>query len=205
MLSASCTEAELDERVFRLPLQDDWQQQINDLLPQLEGADWFYLLRAGDRLVAPALLVMAERIAFSRTLTCLYSDEGGLRQGESAEPAFKPDFNLDLMRSYPYVGRALAFEREAFPGAGRFRFASSASWRLTMCSGAWSRMTALQVIGHIAEVLLESAFDLAKWLSQPEVVENNPLLLQAHLQRMGIAHEIRHGRFDAAQPCRLSP
>ncbi len=81
VLSASCTEAVLDERVFRMPLQDDWQQQINALLPQLEGTGWFYLLRAGDRLVAPALLVMAERIALSRTLTCLYSDEGGLHQG----------------------------------------------------------------------------------------------------------------------------
>jgi len=190
VLSSACMEAELDERIFRLPLQDDWQQQINDLLPQLDGADWFYLLRAGDRLVAPALLVMAERIALSRTLKCLYSDEGGLRQGESAEPAFKPDFNLDLMRSYPYVGRALAFEREAFLALGGFDsvFGELAPhdvlWRLVENDGP-------QVIGHVAEILLESAFDLAKWLSQPEVVDNNPLLLQAHLDRMGIAHVIR--------------
>ncbi|MEB0224503.1 glycosyltransferase [Pseudomonas sp. 10S4] len=191
VLSASCLEAELDERVFRLPLQDDWQQQVNDLLPQLDGADWFYLLQAGDRLVAPALLVMAERIALSRTLKCLYSDEGGLRQGESAEPAFKPDFNLDLMRSYPYVGRALAFEREGFLALGGFDSVygelgpHDVLWRLVESDGP-------QVIGHIAEILLESTFDLAKWLSQPEVVENNPLVVQAHLQRMGVAHDIRN-------------
>ena len=192
VLSASCTEAQLDERVVRMPLQDDWQQQINDLLPQLDGADWFYLLRAGDRLVVPALLVMAERIALSRTLTCLYSDEGGLSQGESTEPVFKPDFNLDLMRSYPYVGRALAFERERFLTLGGFdsSFGELAPhdvlWRMVEDDGT-------QVVGHIAEVLLESAFDLARWLSGPEMADSNAQLVGAHLDRLGIAHEIRRG------------
>jgi glycosyltransferase involved in cell wall biosynthesis len=192
VLSTSCTRVELEERVFRVPLQDDWQQQVNELLSQLEGADWFYLLRAGDRLVVPALLVMAERIALTPAMTCLYSDEGGLYQGESAEPAFKPDFNLDLMRSYPYVGRALAFERERFLAVGGFnsRFAELAPhdvlWRMVEDDGT-------QVVGHIAEVLLESTLDLAKWLSQPQVLDTNPLLLEAHLQRLGIAHEIRPG------------
>ncbi|KII38042.1 glycosyl transferase family 2 [Pseudomonas fluorescens] len=192
VLSASCTQAELDERVFRVPLQDDWQQQLNELLPQLQGADWFYPLRAGDRLVVPALLVMAERIALTPTLACLYSDEGGLNQGESAEPAFKPDFNLDLMRSYPYVGRALAFERERFLAVGGFdsQFGELAPhdvlWRMVENEGTGA-------IGHIAEILLESALDLAKWLSQPQVLDTNPLVLEAHLQRLGIAHEIRPG------------
>jgi hypothetical protein len=36
VLSASCTETQLEERVLRMPLQEDWQQQINELLPQLE-------------------------------------------------------------------------------------------------------------------------------------------------------------------------
>lgn len=192
VLSSACTEASLDERVFRLPLQEDWQQQINELLLQLDGADWFYLLRAGDRLVQPALLVMAERIAFSHNVLCFYSDEGGLSLGESAEPAFKPDFNLDLMRSYPYVGRALAFEREGFLALGGFNslFGELAPhdvlWRMVENDGT-------RVVGHIAEILLESAFDLAKWLSLPEVAENSPLLLQAHLQRLGVAHEIQSG------------
>lgn len=156
MLSVACTEAQLQDRVFHMPLQDDGLEQINTLLPQLEGADWFYLLQPGDRPVAPALLVMADRIAHSRSLTCLYSDEGSLRDGESAEPAFKPDFNLDLMRSYPYVGRALAFQRERFLALGGFAptFAELAPhdmlWRMAESDG-------LHVIGHVAEVLLESS------------------------------------------------
>lgn len=141
VLSASCTEAELDGRVFRMPLQGEGLEQINTLLAQLDGADWFYLLQAGDRPVMPALLVMADRIAHTPTLTCLYSDEGSLRSGEPAEPAFKPDFNLDLMRSYPYVGRALAFQRERFLALGGFEptFVELAPM---MCCGGWLRATA---------------------------------------------------------------
>ena len=192
VLSAGCTEAALDGQVFRMPLQDDGLEQINALLAQLEGADWFYLLQAGDRPVAPALLVMAERIANARSLTCLYSDEGSLHGGESAEPAFKPDFNLDLMRSYPYVGRALAFQRERFLALGGFdsTFAELAPhdvlWRMVENDGT-------QVVGHIAEVLLESPFDLSRWLAEPGVIEQNPRVLEAHLQRLGIGYEIRRG------------
>lgn len=192
VLSVSCTEAQLEGRVFSMPLQADGLEQINALLPQLEGADWFYLLQPGDRPVAPALLVMADRIAHSSSLTCLYSDEGSLRDGESAEPAFKPDFNLDLMRSYPYVGRALAFKRERFLQLGGFvpDFAELAPqdvlWRMVESEG-------LQVVGHIAEVLLESKFDLSQWLTEPGVVEQSPRVVEAHLQRLGIAHEIRGG------------
>ncbi|MBC3774903.1 glycosyltransferase [Pseudomonas sp. SWRI99] len=192
VLSAACNEATLDGRVFRMPLQDNGLAQINALLPQLEGADWFYLLQAGDRPVVPALLVMADRIAHSSSLSCVYSDEGSLRDGESAEPAFKPDFNLDLMRSYPYVGRALAFKRERFLALGGFdaTFAELAPhdmlWRMVENDGT-------QVVGHVAEVLLESPFDLSRWLAEPGVIEQNPRVLQAHLQRLGIEHEIRRG------------
>ncbi|VVO09682.1 glycosyltransferase [Pseudomonas fluorescens] len=192
VLSSGCAEAVLDERVFSLPLQDDWQQQVNELLPQLEGIHWFYLLRAGDRLVEPALLMMAERIATSPSALCIYSDEGGLLEGESAEPAFKPDFNLDLMRSYPYVGRCLAFQRERFLALGGFNShygelaPHNVLWQMVESDGS-------QVVEHIAEILLESPFSLSQWLSLPEVVEHNPEVLAAHLQRMGIAHEIRSG------------
>lgn len=194
VLSSSCSEPVLEDRVFTLPLQADWQQQLNDVLGQLDGSDWFYLLRAGDRLVESTLLMLADRIVNNPGARCVYSDEGGLREGESAEPAFKPDFNLDLMRSYPYVGRALAFQREGVLAVGGFdsHFGELAPhdmlWRLVEDEGT-------QVVEHVAEVLLESQFALSKWLALPEVIEQNPAVVQAHLQRLGIAHELREGSF----------
>ncbi|WP_347929313.1 glycosyltransferase [Pseudomonas helvetica] len=194
VLSSACTEAQLEERVFNLPLQEDWCAQLNALLAQLDGVDWFYVLRAGDRLVEPALLLLAERVSASPSALCVYGDEGGLRDGESADPVFKPDFNLDLMRSYPYVGRSLAFQRERFLALGGFNSSygelapHDVLWRMVEDSG-------VEVVEHIAEVMLESTLGLAQWLALPDVIELNPQVLEAHLQRLNIAHEIRQGSF----------
>nr|WP_273819337.1 glycosyltransferase [Pseudomonas asplenii] len=192
LLSSTCSEASLDGKVFRLPLADDWREQLNGLLPQLDGADWFYLLRAGDRLREPALLVLAERILVSSAVRCIYSDEGALRDGESADPVFKPDFNLDLMRSYPYVGRALAFQRKGFVELDGFDIVRGEMaphdllWRLVESDGT-------RAVEHIAEVQVESLFSLARWLSSPEVLALAPQVTEAHLNRLGIAHRIHPG------------
>lgn len=185
VLSSACTEGVLEGREFNLPLEGDGIAQVNALLPQLEGADWIYLLRAGDRLIPSALLILADRIAMSGTLLCLYSDEGALRDGESLEPVFKPDFNLDLLRSYPYVGRCLAFERAQVLAQGGFdeRHGEMAPidllWQLFERHGRG-------VISHVSEVLVESQLSMAAWLSRGVVVEHSAAVLAAHLQRLGV-------------------
>ncbi|XSS64929.1 glycosyltransferase [Pseudomonas sp. B11] len=179
------------ERVLQQPLRGDGLQQLNELLPQLEGCDWFYLLQAGDRLSASALLVLAERIASIPTMLGAYSDEGALVESESVEPVFKPDFNLDLMRSYPYVGRTLAFSRERVLAEGGFDPARGELaphdllWRLVETAGP-------QAIEHIAEIQVESEFSFAQWLSRPQVIEASEGLVSAHLQRIGVEHRICH-------------
>jgi GT2 family glycosyltransferase/glycosyltransferase involved in cell wall biosynthesis len=183
---------EMDARVVQLPLADNWAQQLNGLLPQLEGSHWFYLLQAGDRLQESALLVLAERIANTPGMLCAYSDEGALAEVGSTDPVFKPDFNVDLMRSYPYVGRTLAFQRERFMAMGGFDSQQGELaphdllWRLVEEAGP-------QCVEHIAEIQLESVFDFAQWLSLPDVVEGSARLVSAHLSRIGAEHRIRIG------------
>ena len=178
------------DNVLRLPLEANWSQQLNGLVPQLEGADWFYLLRAGDTLRDSALLVLAERIVGTPHMLCAYSDEGALVEGESIEPVFKPGFNLDLMRAYPYVGRALAFDRQRFLSLGGFAPAlgelapHDLLWRLVEEAG-------VHAIEHIAEIQVESTQTFADWLSLPEVIEGSEALVSAHLSRIGIEHRIR--------------
>ncbi|MBX8567102.1 glycosyltransferase [Pseudomonas cichorii] len=180
-----------DQQVLRFPLQADWSQQLNDILPLLENADWVYLLHAGDRLTQPALLVLAERVAQISGLLCVYSDEGAIVDDESQEPVFKPDFNLDLMRGYPYVGRTLAFERRNLLSMGGFDpvhgelAPHDVIWRLVESAGP-------QTIEHIAEVQVESSLSFAQWLSLPEVIERSEPLVSAHLQRIGLEHVIHH-------------
>lgn len=178
------------ERVVQLPFQSDWAQQLNALVPQLEGAHWFYLLQAGDVVRESALLILAERIAHSTAIRCVYSDEGALVEGESVDPVFKPDFNLDLMRAYPYVGRTLAFERQRFMALGGFDSAHrelaphDLMWRMVEEAGP-------QTIEHIAEIQVESRLTFADWLSQSDLIENNAGMVSAHLDRIGVPHTIR--------------
>lgn len=180
-----------DPQVLRFALQADWAQQLNDVLPMLEQADWVYLLRAGDTLTSPALLVLAERIAHLPGVLCVYSDEGARVDDEPQEPVFKPDFNLDLMRAYPYVGRTLAFERSNLLAMGGFDSTHGelaphdVIWRLVEGAGP-------QTIEHIAEIQVESRLSLAHWLSLPEVIERSEPLVSAHLTRIGRDHVIHH-------------
>ncbi|KTC18265.1 glycosyl transferase family 2 [Pseudomonas marginalis ICMP 11289] len=180
-----------DPQVLRFALHPDQAQQLNDVLPLLEQADWVYLLRAGDRLTSTSLLVLAERIAHIAGMLCAYSDEGAIVEDESREPIFKPGFNLDLMRAYPYVGRTLAFERRNLLALGGFDSAHAelaphdVIWRLVEGSG-------LQTIEHIAEVQVESVLAFADWLSLPEVIMKSEPLVSAHLTRIGREHLIHH-------------
>lgn len=183
---------ELEHKARRFALQPDWPQQLNQLFGELPEVDWFYLLRAGDRLTEAALMVLADRIVGAPGASCIYSDEGALQDDKSAEPIFKPDFNLDLMRGYPYVGRVLAFERKRFLAQGGFdsRFGELAPhdliWRLVESDGP-------HTVGHIAEVQVESSFSFAQWLSLSEVIEQNTQLITSHLQRIGLEHVLHPG------------
>ncbi|BDM21654.1 glycosyltransferase [Pseudomonas sp. LRP2-20] len=175
--------------VRSMPLQADWPAQLNALVEACGVDEWVYLLRAGDRLSESALLVLAERIAVLPRLACVYSDEGAWIDGQPCEPVFKPDFNIDLMRSYPYVGRALAFSCEALRVAGGFDSAfgelapHDLLWRLVERHGP-------QVIEHIAELQLQSQQSFAQWLAQDAVACNSLRVVAAHLQRMGVAHRM---------------
>ncbi|WP_191833283.1 glycosyltransferase [Pseudomonas fluorescens] len=191
VLLLSDTDSAIEPYVVRMPLAENWSAQINSALPALEGVDWIYLLRAGDRLSESALLLLAERIVAAPGIRCAYSDEGAMLDGESCDPVFKPGFNLDLMRAYPYVGRTLAFERQHVLASGGFdpSLAELAPhdmlWRLVESCG-------LSAVEHIAEVQVESAFSYAQWLSLPSVIEQNEVLVSAHLNRLGVEHRVRH-------------
>lgn len=182
----------VDEHVRSMLLRDDWAGQLNDVLADRMDVDWVYLLRAGDRLFESTLLVLAERIAHRSGVQCIYSDESALVEQDSHEPVFKPDFNLDLMRSYPYVGRTLALSCEAIRACGGFDSAHGELaphdllWKLVESQGP-------QVIEHIAEMQVASTLSFAQWLSLPEMVEANRQLLGAHLGRIGVEHRLHAG------------
>ncbi|MDF0731923.1 glycosyltransferase [Pseudomonas entomophila] len=182
----------LDASATYLELEQDWVSQVNREVETLSDDDWVYMLRAGDLLSESALLILAERIALFPGLASLYSDEATWLDGRSQEPVFKPDFNIDLFRSYPFVGRTLAFACSELRALDGFdpAFGELAPhdllWRLVETRGP-------QVIGHIAEVQVQCGFSYAQWMSSTAVLEGNGPLVQAHLTRLGIEHRLHQG------------
>lgn len=187
--------------ILWLPLAAQPFAQINDLLAtELAAADWLFLLQAGDHLHPDALLIMAERAVFRPDMLCWYCDEGRLVAGEPSDPIFKPDFNLDMMRSFPYVGRLLGFSRAGLLEHGGFdlRHAALAPhdllWRMVEGRGT-------HTVEHIAELLVQTPQTSTLWLAEAQVVAQAPALLQAHLERTGVQATVSNDGQSAT--CRI--
>ena len=87
---------------------------LNRLVAEMD-TDWILFLRTGD-VCDPALIAILMRaINHHPEWRLVYFDETQLDdEGESVNPFFKPDFNLDYLRSMPYTGNTFAVCREAF-------------------------------------------------------------------------------------------
>ena len=79
------------------------------------------LIDAGDQLAPHALFAVADALFRHPEWLAAYSDEDRIDfQDQRSAPHFKPDFNLDLLRSLPYVGGLLVVRRELFAQLGGF-------------------------------------------------------------------------------------
>jgi len=170
---------------------DAWTTQVNQHLAASE-ADWVQLMFAGDVLHPSALLLLAERIASTPHLRASYFDEDTHANGTFDAPIFKPDLNLDLLRSYPYVGRAIAFQRERCIELGSLRESVDdlagydLLFRLIESDG-------LHTIGHVGEMMHRAALPYGTWLSSDAVKLHSATIVAEHLQRLGIPHAVEAG------------
>ncbi|RDS82094.1 glycosyltransferase [Dyella monticola] len=155
-------------------------------------ADWIQLIYAGDALHPATLLLLAERVVAHPHLRAAYYDEDTQANGVFEHPIFKPDFNLDMLRSYPYAGRALAFQRERCVALGGLQndFGEMAGYdllfRLLEADG-------LPAVGHIGEVMHRAALPYAHWLASDTVKTHSAAIVSNHLKRLGIAHTMEPG------------
>ncbi|MEK1938739.1 MAG: glycosyltransferase, partial [Pseudomonas sp.] len=170
-------------------VEGDWQQVSDAALAST--AEWLYLLPAGDRLEPHALALLIER-AMGAPAGCYYSDEDSVGEQGPHAPIFKPDFNLDLLRSYPYTGRSLCVSREALEQLGglRAQFEGLAVQDFQLrCVESFG----LDSVGHIPEVLSHSEVPFAQWLASEEVRRHSATLVSEHLARLGVPHSMQEG------------
>lgn len=91
-------------------LEGDEDNSCTKLWTDAPHDGWTLLLHAGDTLEEHALMVLesalvAQADATSVLLYCDHDEWGA--QGQLQQPCLKPSLNIDLLRSIPYMGRAL--------------------------------------------------------------------------------------------------
>src|SRR5690606_27742490 len=118
---------------------------------------------AGDRLLPHATMTMGEYRLRNPDPLIWYADEASWTDGGPESPMLKPDLNVDMLRSYPYVGRNLVLSTAAVQAVGGLdeRVADLAPidlmWRLVEQVGP-------SVVGHVPEVLHLANLSLMDWV-----------------------------------------
>ncbi|OQS45238.1 hypothetical protein B0T49_18905 [Chromobacterium violaceum] len=169
-------------------------------------SDWIGILPPGAVLEPHALLSLGDHAAQYPEWQAVYSDSDAIAaDGRRSQPAFRPDFNLDLLRGFDYVGHGAWFRSEALQGAGAFADAPGADGydallRVHDQYGA-------AAIGHIADMLLHLPA-----MPDTDVTSAQGSALAAHLARQGcdadvapgMAADTRRVRYAAPANAKLS-
>ncbi len=173
----------------------------NEALQKAKG-DFVVLLDHDDELHPFALLEVARALNTNSEADLLYSDEDKIdTHGVRSQPAFKPDFDLDIFRTFNYLGHLIALRRTVASDIGGFR---------RQCDGAqdWDLLTrAIEAIGphrirHIQKPLYHwrihaesTAYSLD---AKPYARRAWVRVLSEHLARTGKEASIEPGIFDGS-------
>ncbi len=176
----------------------EWIEASGDVTAQVNrairdtGADWVALVEAGDRLEPHLLFTCVDHAHRHPAWQFIYVDEDIVDgRGQRADPHFKPDFNLDLLRSMPYVGSFCLVNRKALERAGGWVERGGlenydAAFRILETWGE-------EAIGHAAEMLYHRRDVNREALLAPQVQEAGRAAVADHLARCASACAGLHG------------
>ena len=166
------------------------------------GAHFVALIDAGDQLAPHALFGVADAFFRHPEWQALYTDEARIDpQGVLSGPHFKPDFNIDLMRSLPYVGALVAVRREVFAAMGGFDATWDGTEEYDLALRLAERLGAAG-FGHVADVLYHRLTTSGRSRRPAEAIcADMSRIVQAHLDRQGVAAIAEQG--VPAHTCRV--
>lgn len=168
---------------------------VNSVFFRTNG-EWLALIDSGDLLAEDALFRIDLALRQNPQWQMLYTDEDSLTaEGEHVNPHCKPDFNLDYLRSLPYVGGLMLIKKTLFDALGGFDPQAEGAEDYDFMLRAWEHVGDAG-IGHIPEVLYHRRQGSSHCnKSVPEILEAGKQALQRHLQRLDIAAEVLSGPF----------
>jgi glycosyltransferase involved in cell wall biosynthesis/GT2 family glycosyltransferase len=172
------------ENIEWLQVEGDFGGAIDQAV-QESGLDWVMQLWPGDTLTDDALLTFVETINLYPDKHFIYSDE--VTNEAKAEIAFKPDFNLDYLHSFSYIGRAFMVRRDSFEMSGGYTafayvYASDLAFKVYETYGE-------SAFSHIPQVLYYAA---PIQLDQDLLLANEITIRQGHFLRRELPVHLTH-------------
>ncbi|MBL4898873.1 MAG: glycosyltransferase, partial [Colwellia sp.] len=154
------------------------------------SADWLLFIPAGIQFEPQVFLQFGDYIDLFPTQNLFYCDDDLIdADGKRSSPRFKPDFNLDLLRSSDYIG-VVACKQQLFESVGGFD-ALPGYENMDLTFKVFERLGA-ETIGHIQDVLMHLPDSIAKQGNHAVVKQT----VHHHLQRLNIPAVVGDGFLD---------
>ena len=207
-LTAAMTEfATIDPRIKSLALEANGgiSAATNRAL-EAAGGEFIVLLDHDDLLTPDALAEIAAVVRSDDVVDVIYSDEDKIDESDRVnQPYFKPDWDPDLLLSYPYLGHVTAIRHELLTRIGGFRseFDGSQDFDVMLRSTEVARR-----VVHIPKVLYHWRIVAGSAAGDPEAkpwaYAASRRALEDAVQRRGIRGEVVSGPFLGAYHVRRS-
>lgn len=194
---SDCPDAELQQSNNMQWIKTDSPfETINQVIEAVD-ADWVMQLTPGDDLQPQALFNIADYADLYPDWLAIYGDEALLKRNEDdfedhesrfddslqTNALFKPDFNLDLLRSTDYVNRSVAFKKEAWRALDGFQPVAYRQNEDLIFRLAEKMVT--PAIGHIPQILIYRS-ESVNQLTQSDRYETlGGYIREQHLKRCG--------------------
>jgi len=163
---------------------------------EMASGDFIALVDHDDTIVPEALYECVKAINNNMEIDVLYSDEDkiSMEDGSLFEPHFKPDFNIDLLRSVNYICHLFLVSRKVLNKVGGFRAefdgAQDYDFILRCTENADN-------IHHIAKVLYHWRCHKNSTAANPEsklyAFKAGARAIEAHYERVGIEATVENG------------
>ncbi len=159
----------------------------------LSTGDYIVLGDHDDLLSPDALYWCAKEINDNPTVDVIYSDEDKIEGNKRKDPSFKPDYNIDYLRSMNYICHLFVFSKEVLEKAGGFRTEFDGAQDYDMI---FRCCEVAQNIVHIPRVLYSWRMHEGSTAINPEskryAFENGKKAIEAHLDRIGVKGKVSH-------------
>lgn len=186
-----------DKRISAVPLRENLgiSENTNAGIKAAKG-DYICFFDHDDLLEPNLLFEYAKAINEHDNVDLLYCDEDKLMpDGKLAQPFFKPDFNLDLLRNNNYICHLLCIRKsllDSLPNNTK-EFDGAQDHNLTLRAVEKARN-----IHHVAKVLyhwrLSETSTAANAESKPYATQAGIKAVQSHLDRMGLSATVSQSR-----------